>query len=201
MGIEVGPTYTTEQGFQLSPLYVSVTTFRFLLTPDGVTYHCIFEFQGYKSREDKRAGRSALSLPRQHSHVETMFNTREFQRYDIFELAYRVAKQAFAGYTVQDVYEPNQVNGSTFCFNAQGVDIDGFNTQGYDADGYNREGFNAQGYNREGYDINGYDAQGYNAQGFNQAGYDRDGYDYAGYNAQGVDRDGNPRPPYPSLTP
>jgi hypothetical protein len=154
----------------------------------------MFEFQGYKSRDDKKAGRSALALPRQHSFAETLINYREFIRYDIFELAYKVAKQAFGGYTVSDVYEPNQVNASTFCFNAQGIDIDGFNTSGYDQDGYNREGFNAQGYDRDGYNANGYDSSGYNRYGFDQYGFDRDGYDAMGYNQAGVDRDGNPRP-------
>lgn len=197
MGIEVGPTYTTEQGFQVSPLYVSVTTFRLLLTPDGVTYHCMFEFQGYKSREDKQAGRSAIPLPRQHSFAETLINYRDFIRYDIFELAYKVAKNAFGGYTVSDVYEPNQVNASTFCFNAQGIDMDGYNTAGFDKDGFNREGYNAQGYDRDGYDSSGYDVDGYDRNGFNQAGYDKDGYDMYGYNQAGFDKDGNPRPQMP----
>ena len=198
MGIEVGPTYTTEQGFQVSPLYITVLTYRLLLTQDRVTYHCMFEFEGYKSREDKHAGRSPIPLPRQHSFAETMINYREFIRYDIFELAYKVAKKVFSEYTVSDVYESNQVNASTFCFNAQGIDMDGFNASGYDADGYDRDGYNAQGYNRNGYDKDGYNAQGYNEGGFDRNGYDKDGYDLYGYNQAGLDRDGNPRPQMPS---
>jgi hypothetical protein len=195
MGITVGPV-TTPQGFEIQALYIRINTFRFLLTQNPSTYHCIFTYEGFKSYQDKVNGCSPVSLPDSIRQTEVVIPTLDFIRYDIFEIGYKALKAALAGtsYTVQDIYEPNAPKGSDYVYDKDGYDVDGYKPDGFDKDGYDRFGYNAQGYDRNGYDRNGYDVDGYNQQGFDQNGYDRDGYDFQGYNQAGVDRDGNPRP-------
>jgi hypothetical protein len=183
MGISVGPI-TTPQGFQVDALYLQVITFRILSMTPTKSYHCIFSYEGYKSFEDKQNGNSPLSIPESLRQAETIVDSLEFLRRDIFEIAYATIKSRIAGqgYTVTDIQEPNQQKGSNYRFNKDLYDVDGFNPDGFDKDGYDRDGYNAEGYNHQGFDRNG---------------YDKDGYDIYGYNQAGVDRDGNPRPTMP----
>jgi hypothetical protein len=163
------------------------------------SYHCIFSYEGYKSFEDKQNRNSPLSIPESLRQAETIVDSLEFLRRDIFEIAYATIKSRIAGegYTITDIQEPNQQKGSSYRFNKELYDVDGFNPDGFDKDGYDKDGLNAQGYDKDGYDRDGYNAEGYNHQGFDRNGYDKDGYDIYGYNQAGVDRDGNPRPTMP----
>jgi hypothetical protein len=198
MGITVGPI-TTPQGFQVDALYLHVVTFRILSMTPTKSYHCIFSYEGYKSFEDKQNRNSPLSIPESLRQAETIVDSLEFLRRDIFEIAYATIKSRIAGegYTITDIQEPNQQKGSSYRFNKELYDVDGFNPDGFDKDGYDKDGLNAQGYDKDGYDRDGYNAEGYNHQGFDRNGYDKDGYDIYGYNQAGVDRDGNPRPTMP----
>lgn len=195
MGITVGPI-VTPQGFQVDALYIRIATFRILLTQGNTSsYHCIFSYEGFKSYEDKVNGCSPLSIPEDLRQAETIVNVLEFLRKDIFEIGYAALKSKISeSYTVQDIHEPSQYQGSNYRFNRSGYDVDGFNADGFNAQGYDKDGFNAQGYDVDGYNRNGYNAQGYNRYGFDINGYDIDGYDSMGYNQAGVDRDGNSRP-------
>lgn len=221
MGITAGPSYVTEQGFVVSPVYLSLTSYRFQRVPDG-KFQSVFTVQAYKSREDKAAGRAPLNLPGYLANAECILQYADFYRKSIFALGYDAAKAAWqaAGFVVEDILEPGQPGPSEYIYNSSGFDIDGFNAAGFNADGFDREGFNVDGYDRDGYGRDGFNAQGYDRQGygrdgfdvegydrynfdregydragFNREGYDREGYNAQGYNAEGLDRDGNPRPP------
>ncbi len=220
MGITAGPTYVTDQGFEVAPVYLSLNSYRFQRLSDG-KFQCVFGIQGFKSREDKVAGRAPLNLPAYLSVAESFLGILDFYRKSIFAHGYDAAKRRWqdAGYVVEDIHEEGQIENFEYIYNATGWDVDGFNPQGYDAEGYDRTGFNAQGYDRdgydrqgytidgydrggydrdgftaEGYDRYGYDREGYDRDGYDRTGYDKDGYDRSGYNAEGLDRDGNPRP-------
>jgi hypothetical protein len=220
MGITAGPTYVTDQGFEVSPVYLSLNSYRFQRLPDG-KFQCVFGIQAFKSRDDKVAGRAPLNLPTYLSVAESFLGSLDFYRKSIFAHGYDATKKRWqsSGYTVTDIHEPGQIGDFEYIYNAQGYDVDGFNPQGYDTEGYDRTGFNAEGYDRNGYDRTGYDVEGYDRfgydrdgytkegydrfgydregfdrDGYDRAGYDKDGYDRAGYNAEGFDRDGNPRP-------
>lgn len=221
MGITAGPSYTTEQGFVISPLYLSITNMRFNLLP-GNTFQSIFTVQAYKSREDKHLGRAPISIPSHLQLAESFIQAKDFYRKSVFQLGYEAAKTrwAISGYLLEDVFEPGQPHGTQYIYDVSGFNVDGFNAAGYKEDGFNAAGFNAQGYDRDGYDAQGFnlegynragydrdgfdrngynsfgfDRDGYNSAGFNSSGFDRDGYDVDGYNVNGVDRDGNLRPP------
>lgn len=186
MGITAGPSYTTEQGFVISPLYLSITNMRFNLLP-GNTFQSIFTVQAFKSREDKHQGRAPITLPSHLQLAESFIQAKDFYRKSVYQMGYEAAKTrwAISGYSLTDVFEPGQPHGTQYIYDASGFNIDGFNSEGYGTDGFNSSGFNVQGYDRD-----GYDAQGFNAEGYTRAGYDRDGYDRNGYNELGFDRQG-----------
>lgn len=215
MGLIVD-SYTTESGFVLSPGYLSVTSFRLLICPDGAI-QCAFAVQLYKSREDKHVGFSPIPLPISLATAECFIVWKDLYRQSLFGNAYDAVKRRWQseGYSLQDVYEPGQPTATQYTYDLTGYNIDGFNASGYDSEGYDRQGFNAEGFNRAGYDHEGYNRDGYDATGFNREGYDRDGYDRMGfnrdgwdregfgrdgYNAQGLDRNGNPRPEPPNMS-
>ena len=220
MGITAGPSYTTEQGFVISPLYLSITNMRFNLLPQN-TFQAIFTVQAYKSREDKHMGRAPISIPSHLQLAENFIHAKDFYRKSVYQLGYEAAKirWALSGYSLQDIFEEGQPHGTQYIYDVSGFNIDGFNaagfaadgfnaagfnTQGYDRDGFNGEGYNAEGYNRLGFDRDGYNAEGYNSLGFdregynssgyNSVGFDKDGYDVDGYDVNGLDRNGNLRP-------
>lgn len=205
MGITAGPSYTTEQGFVISPLYLSITNMRFNLLPGG-TFQTIFTVQAFKSREDKHLGRAPIPLPSHLELAESFIQSKDFFRKSVFQIGYEAAKVrwAISGYVLNDVFEEGQPGGAEYIYNSTGFNIDGynsegfgvdgFNSSGFDNDGYDRDGYNAQGYNRDGYNRLGYDQDGYDRDGYNAQGYDKDGYDREGYDIAGIDKDGNPRP-------
>ena len=201
MGLSAGPpAFTTDQGFSVCPVYLSIGNYRFT-TLSGGMFQCVFQVNAYKSREDKHEGRSPLSLPPALQNAEAFVYWKDFYLKSFFQIGYDAAKVVWqqAGFEVHDVYEPGQPGGSQYTYDCSGFNIDGYNCAGYDQngidrEGFDREGYNSAGYDRNGFDRNGYDAQGYDMYGFNAQGYDREGYDNQGYNAQGLDRDGNPRP-------
>lgn len=221
MGLTAGPTYTTAEGFEISPLYLSVSGFRFLQVQGSNRYHSVVFVEGFKSREDKYLGRKAIQLPANLANAEGFVTMMDFLRKGAFGVFYDIVKTTWrnAGYVVEDVSEMNEckpedyvydcsgfnvdgfncagfdINGyDTAGFNSNGVDRDGFNRQGFDSEGYNRNGYNSEGFNREGYNPFGYDRDGYDREGYNNQGYDRAGFDKNGYNRFGLDRDGNPPP-------
>jgi hypothetical protein len=214
MGLLVGPTYTTDQGFVIEWMYLSVNSFRYLTTLDGSNLTSLYICSGYKSRDDMVNGIAPVTLPNYLCTAETVVSPSDFYSQTPYEMAYSNFSNIWtsAGYEVQNSLEPGQPPLYTYIFDSNGYDFRGFNKNGVNAQGYNRLGFNAQGYNAEGYNAQGFNAQGYNAQGFNAKGYNAQGYNSMGFNAkgfnvdgynmQGVDKDGNSRPPLnPVLTP
>jgi hypothetical protein len=221
MGLTAGPTYTTAEGFEISPLYLSVSGFRFLQVQGTLNYQSVVYVEGFKSREDKYAGRKPIVLPANLSNAEGFVTMIDFIRKGAFGVFYDIVKKVWAqaGYVVEDVVEMGQCKPQDYVFDCSGFNVDGFacngfdregfdkegfnkdgidrqgyNRQGYDKDGYNRKGFNSQGFNREGFNIFGYDADGYDKDGYNNQGYNRAGFDREGYNRFGLDVNGNPRP-------
>ena len=223
MGLTAGPTYVTEEGFEISPLYLSVSGFRFLQVQGSLQYQAVVYVQGFKSREDKFAGRKPITLPAYLANAESLVNTLDFIRKGAFGVFYDIVRKVWtaAGYVVHDVTEMGEcrpedyvydclgytvdgynslgfdANGyDKYGFDKNGIDKDGYNRQGFDSEGYNRQGFNADGFNREGYNPFGYDKDGYDKDGYNNQGFNRAGFDREGYNRFGLDKDGNPRPIY-----
>lgn len=223
MGLTAGPTYITDEGFEISPLYLSVSGFRFLQVQGSLRYHAVVYVEGYRTREDKYAGRKSIVLPAYLANAEGFVNTLDFIRKGAFGVFYTLVKSTWttAGYVVHDVEEMNQCKPEDYVFdcsgfnldgfncsgfnrdgydkygfNKDGVDIQGYNRQGYDSEGYTRDGFNADGFNREGFNPFGFDKDGYDRNGYNNQGFDRAGFDKDGYNRFGLDKNGNPRPTY-----
>ena len=210
MGIIAGPTFTTDSGFVLNEIYLTVNFFRMLTCPDG-NIQCAFGVSAYMSRADKHAGRAPIPLNTTLSTIETFVTSVDLLRNSFHGVAYNAIKARWGsyGYTITDVQEPGQ-EPSTFYtynpsgYNVDGYDADGFNANGLNAAGFGRDGFNGEGYdmhgfNHQGYDSTGFNASGYNAggydrSGFNRDGWDKDGFGRDGYNMEGLDREGNPRP-------
>lgn len=207
MGLTAGPTYITAEGFEISPLYLSVSGFRFLQLPASLTYQAVVYVEGYKSRDDKYAGRKAIALPAYLANAEGFVTTLDFVRKGAFGVFYGIVKQVWtqAGYVVEDVKEMGQCDPQDYVYDCSGFNVDGFGCNGFDVNGFDKQGFNKdgidrQGYDREGFDKDGYDRQGYKRDGFNKDGfnrygwdadgYDKDGYNNEGYNRAGFDRDG-----------
>jgi len=204
MGITVGPTYITEEGFEISPLYISLTNSRVIPLANG-NVQLTFIFDAYKSREDKLANRSPIKLPYSWNIGDIIISKEQFDQSSFYQLAYRSLQGKYGGYTLSNIFEQGQVGSLEYRFNSSGYDINGYNAigynaQGYDRQGYNLEGFNVAGYNSQGYDLEGYntggynsiglDREGFNLQGYNSAGYDKSGYDIYGFNAQGFSMNG-----------
>ena len=217
MGLIAGPSFTTEQGFVLTTLYLSVNFYRFLTSQDG-RMQCVFGVQAYKSRDDKIAGRQPINLGPHLSTVESFVPQSDFYRLSVHGVAYNAVKSRWAneGYTVQDVHEGGQPGAAQYIYDSNGFNIDGYNVLGFNAAGFNNHGYNQQGYNMNGYNALGYNAQGYNSAGFNSTGYNEAGYDMMGfnrdgwnaagfgrdgYNQQSLDVNGNPRPAPPTMSP
>ena len=210
MGLTAGPSFTTEQGFTLTTLYLSINFYRFLTTTDG-RMQCVFGVQAFKSRDDKLSGRQPINLGPHLSTVETFVPQSDFYRLSLQGVAYNAVKSRWAneGFTVADVQEGGQPAATQYIYDSNGFNIDGYNVLGFNSAGFNNHGYNAAGYNVNGYNALGYNGSGYNsagfnAQGYNEAGYDmmgfnRDGWNASGfgrdgYNQQGLDVHGNPRP-------
>ena len=191
MGITAGPSFTTEQGFEVSPLYLSVNYYRLMSLPEGHT-QCVFGVQGFRSREDKKAGRQPVVLPPSLSLIESTASPLDFFRMSIQGLAYAAIKARWTsmGYTISDVYESGQATASQYIYDASGFNVDGYNVLGFNAQGFNNHGYNTQGYNSEGYSALGYDSHGYNQAGFNQQGFNALGFNMMGFNMQGYNADG-----------
>ena len=109
MGITAGPSYTTDEGFVISPLYLSVNSMRFTVTADG-DLHCVYTVRGYKSRADKKAGRNAINLPQNLSLMDTFVNSSVLASQNMYTVTYLAIKRTWglAGFQVDDVIEPGQ---------------------------------------------------------------------------------------------
>jgi len=204
MGVTIGPTYITEEGFEISPLYISLSSTRILPIGNG-NYQLTFIFEAFKSRDDKKAGKSQIKLPYGMNVIDVIQQSSVFSQTTLFNIAYKSLEQRFGSYNIEQILEAGQLDNREYKYNTQGYDIDGFNAQGFNAlgydingfniDGFNASGFNTQGYDLEGYNVGGYNTAGYNRQGFNMtgynsAGYDMSGYDIYGFNAQGYSMNG-----------
>jgi hypothetical protein len=109
MGITAGPSYTTDEGFVISPLYLSVNSMRFTVTADG-DLHCVYTVKGYKSRADKKAGRNAINLPQNLSLMDTFVGSSVLATQNMYTVTYLAIKRTWglAGFQVEDVHEPGQ---------------------------------------------------------------------------------------------
>ena len=109
MGITAGPTYISEHGFAISPLYLSINNMRLSLTSGG-DFQCVFTVQGFKSHADKKAGRQPISLPQHLSLIDTFTNPTVFSTGNIFDFAYKTIKARWgsSGYEVNDLYDYGQ---------------------------------------------------------------------------------------------
>jgi len=206
MGITAGP-YTTEEGFTIPTVYLSIDCFRLLKALGSSDFGTLFVVNAYRSRADKLAGRQALRMPAYLTNVEMFLSPDDFYKQTLYGYAYDRIKAVWtaAGYTVTDIHEAGQLTPTTFIYDASGFNFagfnhlgwdsagygeDGFNLAGWDREHYNREGYNAAGYNRGGFDKDGFNAEGYDMMGLNAAGWDKDGYDRNGFNAAGFNRAG-----------
>jgi hypothetical protein len=194
MGITAGP-YTTEEGFTIPCVYLSIDCFRLLKALGSTNFGTLFVVNAYRSRDDKLAGRQALRMPAHLTHIEMFLAPDDFYKQTLYGYAYTAIKAVWttAGYTVTDIHETGQPYPNTFIYDASGFNFAGFNHLGWDADGYGEDGFNATGWDREQYDREGFNAAGYNRGGFNKDGFNKDGYDMMGFNAAGWDKDGYDR--------
>ena len=215
MGILIQTTFTTDQGFTLDSLYVSISSYRIMVNPDGLQIS--FGLQAYKSRSDKLQGRAPIPISQFLSTAEAYTTYTEINRTSLETVGYKAARSLWSrnGYGSADVLEPGQTTASnyiydasgfnmdgynylgfnSFGYNAKGYDISGFTFQGFNADGYDRAGFNGQGYDVEGYDVNGFarsgfNKYGYDVNGYNNQGYNAEGFKANGFNAEGFDHEG-----------
>jgi hypothetical protein len=197
MGLLVESYFTTQEGFVMKNLYLTLDCIRLLKTQGGDSYGCVFIITAYKTRDDKRTGRNPILVPVHLSHVETFVRPDDFFKQTMLGIAYGKVKTQWEanGYVVSNVLEPNQPAPSTYMYDASGFDFTGFNLEGYDREGYDREGFNKDGWDRESYQRDGFNAEGrnrngYDREGFDVNGYDSTGFDRTGYDAEGFGRDG-----------
>jgi len=214
MGITAGP-YTTEEGFTIPTVYLSIDCFRLLKALGSSDFGTLFVVNAYRSRADKLAGRQALRMPAYLTNIEMFLSPDDFYKQTLYGYAYDRIKTVWtaAGYTVTDILEAGHPTPTTFIYDASGFNFagfnhlgwdsegygeDGFNATGWDREQYNREGYNAAGFNRGGFDKDGFNAQGYDMMGLNAAGWDKDGYDRNGFNAAGYNRDGYDKDGYNS---
>ena len=107
MGITAGPTYISDNGFAISPLYLSINNRRVNFVGNG-SYQCICNVQGFKSKEDKAAGRQPITIPHYLAMMDSL--TTSDQLTNMFECAYKIIKARWsaAGYQVDNVYDPGQ---------------------------------------------------------------------------------------------
>jgi len=201
MGITAGP-YTTEEGFTIPCVYLSIDCFRLLKAHASVNFGTLFVVNAYRSREDKLAGRQALRMPAHLTNVEMFLAPDDFYKQTLYGYAYTAIKNVWtaAGYTVNDVHEAGQLTPITFIYDASGFNFFGFNANGWDSAGYGEDGFNLAGWDREHYNREGFNAAGYNRNGYDKNGYDKNGYDVMGYNSTGVNAAGESRPNYMSTS-
>ncbi len=197
MGLLVESFFTTQEGFTMKNLYLSIDCIRMLKTQGGENYGVVFIVTAYKSRDDKKVGRNPIVLPVHLSHTETFLTATELFQQTILGIAYGRVKRQWEnnGYTVTNVFEDNQPKASDFCYDASGFTIQGFNVEGYDREGYDQEGYNKEGWNRidygrDGYNKQGYDSQGYGRDGYNEKGFDKHGFDRDGWDSEGYGVDG-----------
>ena len=87
MGITIGPTYITEEGFEISPLYLSIANTRILPLGNGNS-QVTFVFEAYKSRQDKKDNRAAIKLPYGRNISDIIIETNTLSQKSLFELAY-----------------------------------------------------------------------------------------------------------------
>ena len=176
--------YTTEEGFVVPELYITIDSIRMVRTFQGEDYSCFVTSSAWKSKEDRDSGVKAISIPKWLSSTEILVRSNDCFDQTILGIAYDALKVRWQqqGFTTQDRYE--SMNPKTFIY-----DSSGFTRHGYNAEGYSREGYDKDGYNKD-----GYDREGYNKQGFDSSGYTREGYDSNGCNKDHLDKEGNPCP-------
>lgn len=194
MGITAGP-YTTEEGFTIPTIYLSIDCFRLLKALGSSDFGTLFVVNAYRSRADKLAGRQALRMPAYLTNVEMFLSPDDFYKQTLYGYAYDRIKTVWtaAGYTVTDILEDGQPTPTTYIYDSSGFNFAGFNHLGWDSEGYGEDGFNSTGWDREQYDRDGYNAAGYDRAGFNKDGFNAAGYDMMGFNAAGYDVDGYDR--------
>ena len=202
MGITVGVSYTTNEGFVLSSMYLSVESFRLVKTLSNDVFGCTFTVGAYQSRDFLHSRVSSIHIPQHLANCEMFVRPNDFYSQTLYGLAYQRVKEVWEaqGYTITDVHESDQPTPTTFIydsegytfagFNVNGIDREGYNAQGYNAEGYNRQGYNAQGFNAQGFNSMGFGSDGFNAQGIDMFGFNREGYDAEGYNRQGYNAEG-----------
>ena len=127
MGITAGPTYTTDEGFVLSPIYLHIHFVNIEATEDTQPLNAIFKLAAFKSYEDRLAGKEEIHLPSNLSTVVTTIDPKDAFRQSVFGLAYDIVKTAWVaeGYTVENVLEPGQPLARQYVFDVSGLDIDG----------------------------------------------------------------------------
>ena len=124
MGITVGPTYITDQGFEVSPLYLSLASTRILPLGNGnVQFTCMFN--AYKSRDDKVAGRNPITLPYGQNIGEMIITNSQLNQTPFYTLVYNSVQNVFSGYTLSNVFETDQIDYSQYIYNSNGYDING----------------------------------------------------------------------------
>lgn len=127
MGITAGPSYTTDQGFVLSPIYLNIGSVTIQATEDSQPLGAIFNIFGYKSYQDRLSGNQPINLPYSLSVIQTTIDYKDAFRQSVFGLAYDIiaARWQSAGYTTENVLEPGQPLPKQYIYDSSGLDIDG----------------------------------------------------------------------------
>lgn len=107
MGITAGPSFTTDSGLVIGYLYLSIHSLRCVVTQDG-DLQLIFLIKAYKSREDKKMGRSDIPLPQNLCSYDTFIKVPDVS--NLFDIAYKMVRShwAFVGYDVNNIFEATQ---------------------------------------------------------------------------------------------
>ena len=127
MGITVSP-YTTDEGFVLDTMYLSIESFRLVKTLSNDVFGCVFTVAAYKSRDALHAGVSPIKIPQHLANCEAFVRPTDFYTTTIYGIAYQRVKDVWFshGFQIRDVQEPNQPSPTSFVYDSQGIQLRGF---------------------------------------------------------------------------
>lgn len=132
MGLNVLTSYTTDQGFVISMLYLSIRYYTIRTQFNTRKLECTFKISAYKSYQDRETGAQTINLPYELSVINATILPIEFYRQSFFGVAYSIVKSRWntQGYATADVLEPGQPSATQYIYDASGYNIDGINSLG-----------------------------------------------------------------------
>ena len=63
MGLTVGPSYTTDEGFVLPAMYLTIDSFRLVRTQSNDVFGSTFTVAAYQSRDSFHGGSRPIKIP------------------------------------------------------------------------------------------------------------------------------------------